>query len=448
MKKPFFLRMVFFLSLLSLFSCNGLSEIDYSGDTSFVNEETIYYSVDEALVNLDNFLQETNLTATRTGFTAIKSIEKFRKETLTRVSLENNGYDAYLINFVDNGGFAVLGANSNIPRIVAVMEDAQINSDLSVTLSQFESSMQSEADEDDEEDIVDIPRWCEEDNDFYSAKLVIGNETELLISNLIRDGVSTDKEYVLSDNESQNCYVTKTPMLVTNWGQSYMYNNYCKRGISKQKSAYTGCSNTAIAMIMTHNEYPELTINSTKLDWKKMKADTTIYRLDSNSQDQVALLLGYIFNNVTKITSKSFTLITPAQIAKLMRRLGYTNVDRMCGHNLSSNMIESISNMLKENKPVFISALPKKLAYAHSWVIDGAKYSGSDYLLHFNFGWQGSNNGYFSTECLNPAKGEYDEIGFTPDDDDDYEYKNHFRVITYDIPQGNSNPLSVTFDNF
>lgn len=96
--------------------------------------------------------------------------------------------------------------------------------------------------------------------------------------------------------------------------------------------------------------------------------------------------------------------------------------------------------MLQQNKPVFISAIPKKWSKGHSWVIDGAKYSSENkdrYLLHFNFGWEGNSNGYFSTTCLNPSKAEeYDDTNLNNTSGKNYTYSWHFRLITYDIPSG------------
>ena len=109
----------------------------------------------------------------------------------------------------------------------------------------------------------------------------------------------------------------------------------------------------------------------------------------------------------------------------------------------------AIANMLTADKPVFISAIPEigHITSAHSWVIDGAKYSFSttgECVLHFNFGWKGYNNGYFSTECLNPTKAENYDDPYKVDYAKDYEYTWHFRIITYDVPK-TSDPLSITF---
>ena len=158
--------------------------------------------------------------------------------------------------------------------------------------------------------------------------------------------------------------------------------------------------------------------------------------------------MGSIYNDVCKIAVKGATLITPEQIKKQFKRFKYSNVRKYKSSSLSNEMIRAASSMLERGKPVFISAIPKEWRYGHSWVIDGAKYSAEEtYLLHFNFGWRGDCNGYFSTNCLNPAKGkEYDEP-YIYDEKDDHLYSWHFRLITYDIPSSDTEVfLNLKYD--
>ena len=132
-----------------------------------------------------------------------------------------------------------------------------------------------------------------------------------------------------------------------------------------------------------------------------------------------------------------------------MQDFGYTNVIKYADSNLNNEMKRVIAQMLTDNKPVFMSAIPENPYFtsAHSWVIDGAKYSfctTGECVLHFNFGWKGYNNGYFSTSCLNPTKAENYDNPAKVDYAKDYKYTWHFRVITYDVPK-TSDSISITF---
>lgn len=120
-----------------------------------------------------------------------------------------------------------------------------------------------------------------------------------------------------------------------------------------------------------------------------------------------------------------------------MQEYGYAHVRKISSSKLTTDMLFDITKMLKQNKPVFLSAIAGAFS-GHSWVIDGARYlyNNNVFLLHFNFGWGGKSNGYFSPSCLNPTKGiEYDDPSL---DNTDQQHNNlyswHFRMLTYDIP--------------
>ena len=365
--------------------------------------------------------------------------------TDTRTTRTSDIPDAYLINFADGEGFAVLGANNTVADIIAITETGQIQEDLQVVLSEYYIEIDDTTEvEDDLHEISEnsISWYCAEDDDFYTGAIINGDFVTECIKMAIYQPIDTPITGNYIPSTGSNRYTTKTPLLKTNWGQGEPYNRYCKRQnlIFQWKSALTGCSTTAMAMIVAQNEYPQtLIVNGDTMDWNQMKTSLDATYLSEEGEDDVAMLMATIFANVEKVATKNSTLITPKQIEKRMKEFGYTNVVRHCSSNFTESFTAATSDMLALNKPVFISAIPEQWAKGHSWVIDGAKYSSEDekhYLLHFNFGWNGASNGYFSTTCLNPAKSkEYDDK--TLDNEaKDRPYSWHFRRITYDIPTG------------
>ena len=237
---------------------------------------------------------------------------------------------------------------------------------------------------------------------------------------------------------------TVSPILNTAWGQGAPYNKYCKYRllwIGPKRNASTGCSTTALAMIMAANEYPQnLIVKGDILDWNRMKSGTFVNNLTDKGKEDVALLMYDIYSKVRKVVTPWFTLITPEQIKKRMAKYGYTNVTKYSSSKFTNSMIRKTSGMLAWGKPVFISAIPCNFTKGHSWVIDGAKFSSEDntnYLFHFNFGRGGNCNGYFSTNCLNPAKGEeydYQDKWDKEVKKNNFTYSWHFRIITYNVP--------------
>ena len=364
-------------------------------------------------------------------------------------SVDDSIPTAYVVNFEDEEGFAVLGANRLVPDIVAITESGKIDPLTLQVTSNPEVSINSDATfvDMDESEIeyfndnvfitTDSLYFCNEDNDYYDGVSTTDDMATSLIQECLR--TTTSDFYVDNRVEGESSsprYYTKSPLLgQCSWGQTSPYNKYCKRGTSKQAEAFTGCSTTAMAMIVAYNEYPQnLIINDVQIDYKKIK-NYPLSLLYDTEIEYISLLMGSIFNSVRKVTTSSYTMITPYQIKKLMQKFGYVNVNKLNASKLNSNLLDAISQMLGNNKPVFISAIPSCWKYGHSWVVDGAKYSANNtYLLHMNFGWKGSNNGYFASECINPSRAEsYDDPGNVLNQN--YRYSWHFRIITYDVPQ-------------
>lgn len=418
------MKHVLFLGLLGLVICSCNRE---SIAEDNVNTNPIRISKEDALKTLGRFLSETRLADQRT----IQSVD-------THYSTKYGGLreaDAYIVNYADNGGFAVLGATTYVDEIVAFTESGHIDaSTLEVSLSSKDDSVSL--------------RHSAFVKQIIEFGLVNGKQG----GGLRREGdIDWEEDDTNPGGENGGgsgggggggtSFVTRDPLLTYSWGQSSPYNWYCFRTTigGNIVNAYTGCSTTAMAMIVTYNEFPQIvSVNNNTLNWTLMKSEYLAGNLDYTGKNHVALMMGSIYNFVNKIATDSYTMITPQQIKKRMEDFGYTNVIKHSDSDFTLDMVRAVSQMLTNYKPVFISAIPgANFDAAHSWVIDGAKYLSGTYLLHFNFGWQGYCNGYYSRSCLNPAHGvEYDN-GYTYDEEDDYSYSWHFRVITYDIPIGN-----------
>lgn len=105
--------------------------------------------VEEALATLTEFLQENkgDLRDTRSGrpreIVSVSTYYGSHKGTQTETRAANEHVDsipnAYLVNFGNGEGFAVLGANTAVPEIVAVTENGQIEEDLTVIFAKFKT---------------------------------------------------------------------------------------------------------------------------------------------------------------------------------------------------------------------------------------------------------------------------------------------------------------------
>ena len=207
-------------------------------------------------------------------------------------------------------------------------------------------------------------------------------------------------------------------LLTTRWDQMTPYNKELVRITGK--SYPTGCMATAMAQIMKYHSYP-VTGQGYKgyaIDGKNGNYDfeSTTYQYDNmldvysgnnyttEQADAVAKLMlhcgvavdmnygldgsGSFSNDASVALNKYFKYNT-----RLYTRDIYTKAEWM-------NMIfEEISN----GRPILYGGVTAQNA-GHAFVFDGYD---ADGLVHVNWGWSGSGNGYFEVALLNSNTGSY-----------------------------------------
>ena len=208
---------------------------------------------------------------------------------------------------------------------------------------------------------------------------------------------------------------TVDPLTTTRWNQDCYYNEYCPATSGGWwwggpcGHVYAGCVATAMAQVMkywnypengfgshsyVHNEYGEQSANfaATTYRWDEMPNDVW----DHN--DAVATLLYHCGVSVNMNYSASGSGAQSQDVETAMRSyFGY------CGakyRQKSSYQEEAWIAMLKaeldQSHPLYYSGANGESG--HAFVCDG--YDNND-LMHFNFGWSGSGDGYYSTYDVN-----------------------------------------------
>ena len=208
---------------------------------------------------------------------------------------------------------------------------------------------------------------------------------------------------------------TVDPLTTTRWNQDCYYNEYCPATSGGWwwggpcGHCYAGCVATAMAQVMkywnypetgfgshsyTHNEYGPQSANfaATTYHWDEMPNDVWDYN------DAVATLLYHCGVSVNMNYSASGSGAMSQDVETAMRSyFGY------CGakyRQKSSYQDEAWIAMLKTeldlSHPIYYSGANGDSG--HAFVCDG--YDSND-LMHFNFGWSGSGDGYYSTYDVN-----------------------------------------------
>jgi len=203
------------------------------------------------------------------------------------------------------------------------------------------------------------------------------------------------------------------PLLSTTWDQSPYYNSLCPGG------SVTGCVATAMAQVMkywnhpaqgtgmhsyNHPTYGTLSANfgSTVYQWSSMPNSV------NSSNNAVATLMYHcgvaVDMNYSPQSSGAWVVEDDDPIcaeSALKNYFGYSGSlhgeKRDNGYS-TSQWINLIKGELNSTRPVLYAGFGS--GGGHAFVCDG--YNASDYF-HFNWGWSGYYDGYFSIDALDPG---------------------------------------------
>ena len=207
------------------------------------------------------------------------------------------------------------------------------------------------------------------------------------------------------------------------WDQTSPYNNMCPRYDSVHVAA-TGCVATAMAQVMAYYKYPKqlkadipgyvnrwngipmeiptITREEGVYDWDNMLPK---YNKEANAtqlqKDAVAKLMYHCGAAVRMSYGPESAASVSA--SKLAKYFGY-DADLMMDLNRSTFTLDKwmqiIDTELAAGRPVLYSGQASD--GGHQFICDGKDGEG---LYHINWGWSGSQNGYFDLSLLNPEKG-------------------------------------------
>lgn len=242
----------------------------------------------------------------------------------------------------------------------------------------------------------------------------------------------------------------RTPLISTKWNQSPYYNNKCPVDASLSRLGghpTTGCVATAMAQIMKYWAYPtkgsgnksyksekygtlSANFSITTYDWANMPL--TLSSSSSSTQvNAIATLMYHCgvavsmnYNRDGNGSSGAYVIDygsgrASAEVA-LKNYFGYasTVVGKTWGSSVSvSTWKQMLKNELDNKRPVLYAG-SSSMGGGHAFVCDG--YDSKD-LFHFNWGWGGSADGYFSLTALTPVSSNYSDgqqavIGIQPKD--------------------------------
>lgn len=200
------------------------------------------------------------------------------------------------------------------------------------------------------------------------------------------------------------------------WDQSEPYNNTCP--LYKGERCVTGCVATAMAMILKYHEYPvkgkgthsyktssgiecSFDYGNTTFDWDNMLPQYVNSSYTAEQANAIAELMYACGVAVDMEYSPSGSGAFSFKVGQAL--IDYFGYDGNIGYIYrqyftSEEWMNMIKTELSEGRPVLYNGVSKDVG--HEFVFDG--YDPQD-MVHVNWGWGGSNNGYFEVVSLDPS---------------------------------------------
>ena len=248
----------------------------------------------------------------------------------------------------------------------------------------------------------------------------IAHYSEMIVLAVANGIVPEEKIQRQWDEASHGIFGTRNtqtvdPLVSTRWNQDCYYNEYCPETNGGWwwggpcGHCYAGCVATAMGQVMkywdypetgfgshsyTHSQYGEQSANfgATTYQWSQMPVEIFSHN------DAIATLLYHCGVSVNMNYSGSGSGAQSADVETALRSyFGYCGAKyRQKSYYQDDAWNAMLKAELNLSHPVYYSGANGDSG--HAFVCDG--YDSND-LMHFNFGWSGSGDGYYSTYDVN-----------------------------------------------
>lgn len=303
----------------------------------------------------------------------------------TSISLTSNSGTPciHVVNFT-NGGFVLISANANAYPVLGFSTEGSFNtSDMAPSTNAWIASY-----------IEQIEKVINEN--ILATDNINLAWSDLRTANLLKGTKGVD------------------PLVATKWNQDYPYNSLCPAypGAGSANRVYAGCVATGMAQIMKYWNYPEtgrdkksyfwgetyeVDFAATTYKWDKMPR----FIMDTETREAIATLIFHcaVASNMSFGTDGSSSTITNAFFAlkhyfKYRSGIREVNKESMEDHEWKFLLKED----LDKKHPILYRGSDAE-GNGHAFVCDG--YQDTSFF-HFNWGWSGSNDGFFYLDDINP----------------------------------------------
>lgn len=429
-------KLLFAAVIVMMTSC--LIDFDLPNEENLIADDRTV-SIDEALAEMYKFMDEAYGPKTRAATRRVASVETFKNQQRgivtradSRAEFENV---AYIVNFEDNGGFAVLGANRDEESIVCIAEAGSLTVEDILNAGQTRQELATRTQTspppnggqqipppvDGQQNAPPLGTRPNNGGPIVNTPVIPLLRNHLVPpENGVQNQLSQNGEALPLQQHNHMATINKIGPLLKNrkWNQSPYLSIYTN-------SMHVGCVALAVTQIIVHNEFPELSefnmhgpIYST---WAELKSvvpysyskDTE--PLEYRVNDDLSKLVHHVGVQVKTQYAEKGSGAYNSDALNYMNRLGYKAewlyLDSKIGATGKFDAQWKLNTELSNGKPMYVSALNDNGISAHAWVIDGVivqrlmMWNGSYYfyyvgedtrMFHCVYGWGGIGDGYYN----------------------------------------------------
>lgn len=343
-------------------------------------------------------------TAKRLGQSFVKANFEFTRQSdqlnLVQTAYSERGEACYYIFNVGDTGFVILAADDNYRPVIGYSDRGTFNpDDMAPALAEY---------------LEVVRQGVMRASLASSASVAVAADWAMLEKNgrLVSRHGGREDEFIVQ----------------TTWNQNYPYNYFCPEGEGGPGGhCYAGCVATAAAQLMKfwnhpiqgqgsytyipedHPEYGPLTANfgETTYDWDNMPN-----AISNNSPiEQIEAVAQLIYHVGVSVDMNYRPTSSGAVTGKLCQTMPayffYTDqMDNLYRENYThEGYMQLVINSIDMNWPMV------QRGGGHAYVLDG--YNDND-MVHFNWGWSGSSDGWFNIDEHGYSDGESIIYNYVP----------------------------------
>lgn len=306
---------------------------------------------------------------------------------------------AYVVNFEDNGGYAILAADTNLPPVIMLGDEGNFST----------------------EEYLDFVQ-----NNTTRSGLEL-TEVEDIQYTMITNSIVLPPAYPQAPRNPRDTVVMVRclPLVATKWGQREPYNYYAPL-VDGQKTLAgcvpVACAQTLASLSYHHNFTPSVEIDPEyPVNWSMINAAISngIIKYNTNDTSNSALNVASLIRAIGARFNASYGLSATSSYTELFKdeliRLGCSQAEYLPTDSVSTD--DLFDMIVDKNYPVTSRAEDTNTHVGHSFILDGwlrLEYthdvvSGLNItsnrqqfdLVHVNFGWNGKSDGYYLPTSFN-----------------------------------------------